>query len=132
MDRWNFVDPIPSSVKEFLHKYIDSVDKLEILRVISSQPSAHFTSLSLAKTLNAPVEEIERHLAALQSHTLLTTTGTDPVAWKYGAGSPEIDQQLQALMKTYLERPVTLIKLVSDNQRKLRLFADAFRLKKED
>jgi hypothetical protein len=129
---WRFVDPIPSSVKEFLHKYIDSVDKLEILRVISSEPGASFTSDSLAKTLHSPVEEIERHLATLLSNALLTTTGADPVAWKYGAGSPEIEKQLQALMKTYLERPVTLIKLVSDNQRKLRLFADAFRLKKED
>lgn len=50
-------------------------------------------------------------------------------AIRYRASTPELDAMVRALAKAYNERPVTLIRAIYTA--KIRLFADAFRIKKE-
>lgn len=123
------LDPIPSAVAQFLQANIDSVDQLEILRLVSGDLQKQYSSVTLAEELHLPVEVIELHVKALSSRGLLTVVADQPLSCKYGPRSPEIDSQVQMLVKTYLERPVSLIKMVYENLKQLRLFAEAFRLK---
>lgn len=127
------MDPIPSTVKDFLYAHIDAVDQLEILRLVVGEPQKVHSSLSLAHALQVPLETAEQYIRALDSHGLLRIATPQPLTCQYGPHSPELEAQVQQLVKTYVERPVTLIKMVYEKpkEQQLKSFADAFRLKKE-
>jgi hypothetical protein len=126
------VDPIPSTVKQFLDANIDSVDQLEILRLVVGEPNQEHASHALAQELQAPLETIESQARLLESRGLLTIVASQPFSCKHGPRTPELDAEVQQLVKTYLERPVTLIKMVYEKPKdQLRSFSDAFRFKKE-
>jgi predicted ArsR family transcriptional regulator len=127
------VDPIPSAVKDFLYANVDAVDQLEILRLTAADPQKEHSCLSLAHALQVPLETAEQHIRTLAGRGMLTITVSQPLACRAGAASEELEDQVQQLVKTYVERPVTLIKMVYEKpkEQQLRSFADAFRLKKE-
>jgi hypothetical protein len=127
------VDPIPSAVKDFLYANVDAVDQLEILRLTAADPQKEHSCLSLSHALQVPLETAEQHIRTLAGRGMLTITVSQPLACQYGAASEELKDQVQQLVMTYVERPVTLIKMVYEKpkEQQLRSFADAFRLKKE-
>ncbi len=123
------MDPIPASVERFLHANIDSVDQLEILRLLASDPQRLFAAAELAHERQITPQDIERHLTMLDSRGLITITAQQPLACKHGARTPEIQREVELLARTYLERPVSLIRMLYEHEKQLRLFAEAFRLK---
>jgi hypothetical protein len=126
------VGPIPSDVKEFLFANIDSVDQLEVLRLVVGDPQKEHSALSLAQELQIALQTVEAHVNALGARGLLTITNQQPLTCKHGPQSKELEDGLQELVKTYLERPVSLIKMVYERPKEqIKTFADAFRLKKE-
>jgi hypothetical protein len=126
------VGPIPSDIKEFLFAHIDSVDQLEILRLVAADPQKEHSALSLAQELQIPLQTVEAHVNALGARGLLTMVNQQPLMCKHGPLSEELDRGVQELVKTYLERPVSLIKMVYERPKEqIKTFADAFRLKKE-
>jgi hypothetical protein len=115
-----------------LYENIDAVDQLEILRLVAGSPHVEHTASALAQELHLPLETIEPHIHALGARGLLTIVAAQPLTCKFGAHSAELEAPVQQLVKTYLERPVTLIKMVYEKPKEqFRSFADAFRLKKE-
>jgi DNA-binding MarR family transcriptional regulator len=128
------VEPLPEEVKEFMEANIDSVDQLEILRVLGEDPHKEWRAPDLAREVQTQPDAIGPHLAALRSRGLLVTEtrGTD-LFCRYGPVSPEREAILTRLLQVYRERPVTMIKLVYARAKDpLKTFADAFRLKKEE
>ena len=127
------MNPIPSEVSQFLETHIDSVDQLEILRVLWEDPDKEWRAVDLAGEAQTPAEAIGSHLAAMQGRGLLATKtrGTD-LFCRYGAATPELAQKVSRLLQVYRERPVTMIKyLYARAKDPLKALADAFRLKKE-
>ena len=126
------MDPIPTSVKEFLYAHIDSIDQLEILRLVTDSQIDRSASV-LAQELQIPVTSVASHLSAMAAKGLLTIVATDPLTCKQGAKSSTLDGHIERLMKTYRERPVSLIRLVYDRPKEQRRsLSDAFRLKKDE
>jgi predicted ArsR family transcriptional regulator len=126
------VGPIPSDIKEFLFANIDSVDQLEILRLVVGEPQKEHSALSLAQELQIALQTVEAHVNALSARGLLTITNQQPLTCKHGPQTKELEAGVQELVKTYLERPVSLIKMVYEKPKEqIKTFADAFRLKKE-
>lgn len=127
------MDPIPSTIKQFLYLNIDAVDQLEVLRLVVGDPQKEHSSLALAHELHISLEAVEQHITALDGRGLLKVTENQPLACRHGPHSAELESQVQQLLKTYLERPVTLIKMVYEKptEQQIKSFADAFRLKKE-
>jgi predicted ArsR family transcriptional regulator len=126
------VGPIPSDVKEFLYANIDSVDQLEILRLVIGEPQKEHSALSLAQELQLPLQTVEQHLTVLAARGLLAIANQQPLTCKHGPQTKELAAGVQELVNTYLERPVSLIKMVYEKPKEeFRSFADAFRLKKE-
>ena len=127
------MDPIPTSVKEFLYAHIDSIDQLEILRLVVDDSQNERLSSVLAHELQIPVTTVALHVSAMAAKGLLTIVATDPLTCKQGAKSSMLDGHLEQLMKTYRERPVSLIRLVYDRPKEQRRsLSDAFRLKKDE
>ncbi len=127
------MDPLPEEVKRFLETNIDSVDQLEILRVLGENPEREWTAAALAREVQTRPEAIGPHLAALHSRGMLITVtrGTD-LFCRYGPATPELEALVHRLLQVYRERPVTMINLVYARAREaLKTFADAFRIRKE-
>lgn len=127
------VDPLPEEVKRFLEANIDSVDQLEILRVLGEDRQKEWSATELARQVQTQPQAIGSHLTALHARELvvLTMRGTD-LFCRYGPGTPELEDKVNQLLQVYHERPVTMIKLVYARAREvLKTFADAFRFKKE-
>ncbi len=127
------VEPIPEEVKRFLEANIDSVDQLEILRVLGEDREREWAAADLARVVQTQPQAIGPHLTALQGRKLLTTQtrGTEFLCC-YGPDTPELEALTDRLLQVYRERPVTMINLVYARAREaLKTFADAFRFKKE-
>ncbi len=127
------MDPIPSTVKQFLYANIDAVDQLEILRLVVTEANKEHSALALTHALQVPAETVEAHIKALSSRGLLKIISEQPLTCRHGPHPAELEEPVQQLVKTYVERPVSLIKMVYEKPKEtFRSFADAFRLKKED
>jgi hypothetical protein len=127
------VEPIPEDVKRFIETNIDSVDQLEILRVLGEDPRREWCGSALVQEVQTRSQTIGQHLSALQARGLLVieSQGSE-LCCRYGASNPELENMIGKLLRVYRERPVTMINLVyAKARRDIQSFADAFRLKKE-
>ena len=127
-------EPIPEDVRRFLASNIESIDQLEILRVLGDDPAREWGAAALAAEVQAAPRDVPGHVAALAGRGLLAfeTRGAEVVC-RYGPATPELGAILQRVLQFYRQRPVTLIKLVYEQAADpLRAFADAFRLRKKE
>jgi hypothetical protein len=128
------VRPFPEDIIRFLYDHIDSIDRLEILRILGEDREKEWDSVALAGAVQADPQVVRAHLMAMHSRGLLMVMlrGAD-LACRYGARTPELEDMVNRLLRTYTERPVTTINLVYERARNpLRALADALRIKKSD
>jgi hypothetical protein len=126
-------EPLPQDVCRFLGENIESIDQLEILRVLGEGPGREWTAAALVAEVQGPPDDMAGHLAALAARGLIAADRAGgEAAWRYGPATPEIDAMVRQLLQCYRERPVSMIKLVyAQAADPLRAFADAFRLRKK-
>jgi hypothetical protein len=126
-------EAFPEHVVRFLDGNIESIDQLEILRVLGEDPARNWSAESIASEIQAKVPDTVHHLAALQSRGLIVTDLQSQTTFaRYGPRDPAIATVLDELLRLYRERPVSMIKLVYARAADpLRSFVDAFRLRKE-
>lgn len=127
------MDPIPDEIRQFLEGNIESVDQLEILRILGEDPGREWATADLAREAQCRPDDAAAHLAALHGRGLVSRVERGGnVVGRYGPATPDLERRLGLLLAMYRERPVTLIKLVAARANAaLRAFADAFRLRKE-
>jgi hypothetical protein len=114
----------------FVQVQLPSVDLAELLLVAFHEPDVSWQARAAVERLPAGVNMTEadaaKHLQAFQAAGLLDS------AMRYRPASPELAGFVQTLAKAYEERPVTLIRLIyALRDRKIRSFADAFKLRKD-
>jgi hypothetical protein len=128
------VTPFPEDVKRFLDANVETIEQLEILRILGEDRQREWPTGELAREVQAQPPVLRVHLTALHGRGLvaLETRGADLVC-RYGPKTPELEAGLDRFLQAYRERPVTTINLVYARARDvLRTFADAFRIRKED
>lgn len=126
-------DPLPEDVRRFLDEHIESLEQLEILRVLAEDPGREWSAGELAAEIQAEAATAATHVTSLAARGLVTTSarGGETVA-RHGARPAELVNRLAKVLAAYRERPVTMIKLVyAKANERLRAFSDAFRLRKE-
>ncbi|MCE9566713.1 MAG: hypothetical protein K8U57_32310 [Planctomycetes bacterium] len=125
-------EPLPADIVSFLDSHVESIDQLEILRILGETPSRGWPVASLATEAQASLHNIAAHLAALRDRGLLSCEGTGAdLVWRFAPATPELATIVLRVLQIYRERPVSMIKLVyarADDP--LRAFANAFRLRK--
>jgi len=128
------VEPLPEDVARFMNENVETIDQLEILRVLGEERQREWDARALSSEVQTEPEAIRAHLAAMQARGLITTaTRAAGLTYRFGASTPELESMVNRLLQVYKERPVTMIKLVYERAKDpLRAFADAFRLRKED
>lgn len=128
------MEPLPNDVVKFIDENIESIDHLEILRILSEDRERDWDQETLARQVQTKVEVIRTVAAALNARGLLvTTTRSAEISCRYGPRTPELEALISRLLQVYKERPVTMIKTVYERAKDpLRAFADAFRIRKEE
>jgi hypothetical protein len=129
---WRVADLFPDDVRRFLDENVESIDQLEILRLLWEDPAVEWTEASLAEATQAPPADVVAHLAVLAGRGLLHAETRGAAGWvcRYGPRDPERDRLLRTVLQNYRERPVSMIKLVAARAKgPLRTFADAFRFR---
>jgi hypothetical protein len=122
----------PEEIVRFLYEHVESIDQLEILRVLGEDPGRDWDAVALAGTIQAEPPTVRAHLVAMHARGLLAMTGREGGhTFRHGARTPELEDKLRRLLLLYKERPVTMIKIVYQQARDpLRAFADAFQIRK--
>lgn len=124
---------LPGEVRRLITHHIESVEQLEILLLLYQQPERTWSREAVARELRlAPGSAAERLEGMLQDG-LLRRQGDGQGEYQYAPRSPELDEAVRGLAAEYTLRRVTVINLIySKPIDRIRTFADAFRLKKDD
>jgi DNA-binding MarR family transcriptional regulator len=125
---------IPADLLRFLESNIDSIEQLELLRLLGESPDREWVLPELAVRVQASPSLSAQHAATLERRGLIRShTDGNGTRWKLGSLSAETETLVRRFLQLYNERPVTLIKLVYARaaQDPLKAFADAFRLRRD-
>jgi hypothetical protein len=124
----------PDDVLRLIEAGLPTLDALEILIFMVSNPGESWTADELVKCVRAN----EIHEATMRQHLhaflALGLLGTAPgERYRYSPGTAEIARAVAGLQRAYNEKPVTLIRILYEigDSKRIRGFADAFRLKKD-
>jgi hypothetical protein len=126
-------EPFPEDLDRFLEANIESVDQLEILRILSEDSGREWSIREVAGATHTVEQNAAQNVWALQSRGLLMAERRNPeVVCRYGASSSDLESLLQRQLQLYRERPVSMIRIIYARAADpLRKFSDAFRLRGE-
>ena len=124
---------IPQHVRDFVIAHIDSVLQLEVLLMLFAQPDHGFGADDISRQMHLDAAWVAEQLAGLCAAGALTCTPPPNQVYRYQPARPEIDQAVRGLADAYAQRRVSVIGLIfSKPIDRLKSFADAFRLRKDN
>jgi DNA-binding IclR family transcriptional regulator len=120
---------IPADLADFIHSSIKSVWSAELLLFLRRRRERSWTPDQLIQELRSSRSVVLEVLATFEQAGLVTREGG---SYRFAPASDELDRLTQELEAAYSERPATVVKaIMSAPSDKLKIFADAFRLKKD-
>lgn len=123
---------IPPEVRTLVRERVTTMDHVEVLMRLVASPDAPLATRDIEATSRLGAETTRRALEQLARVGLATH---DPAGdrWTFTPATIADRRAVEALAVMYHQRPVTLVKLVYEAPpAPLKLFSDAFRLRKED
>lgn len=122
----------PEELCVFIQDVIPAVEAVELLLFLtqhSNMPLMLSDILRELKSTQLTDVAAKKYLALFIAHGLVADKEN---GFQYHPSSPELEAAVQALIKAYNERPVTLIRIIyAQKERKIQSFADAFKIKKD-
>ncbi len=117
---------VANDVKEFLYKYIHSVEQLEVLLLLKSSVEKKWQVAEISEQLRSPENSIKIRLEDLCGRGLCQKT---PEGYYY-TSTPLLNDTVEKLARAYKDRRIKVIELIfSKPLDKLRNFSDAFKIK---
>jgi FMN phosphatase YigB (HAD superfamily) len=120
---------LPEPLQEFILKHIDSVAQLEALLLLRRSAEREWDASTAAKRLYSGVPETAEALARLAADGFLLTNGAG--GYRYGCRTQEQQEMVDLLADHYARHLIPVTKLIHSKPRRIRAFADAFKLRKE-
>jgi tRNA/tmRNA/rRNA uracil-C5-methylase (TrmA/RlmC/RlmD family) len=121
---------IPGELGKFIARYIQSVEQVEILCLMSENPGRSWSEGEVLRAIQSSQESVSNNLRHFTVEHFLTTDSQQN--FRFAPENPELAALVAELVKTYRERRVAIVELIyqapSDT---VRNFADAFRIRKE-
>ena len=125
---------IPEEVRQFVGKYIRSLDQLEVLLLVSALPDREWAAADVDNVVRSSPALVTERLESLVNAGILSRTAQPPV-YRYQPRTEEIARAISALGATYKlsrHRIVELIYAPSRPDDPLTSFTEAFRFKRKD
>jgi hypothetical protein len=124
---------LPEEVRRFIAHHIESVEQLEILLLLYKRPGQAWSSEAVSQELRIDAKSAGERLEDMAHDGLLRRQGRSPCEYQYGPENSKLEDAVRGLAAGYAERRVTVINLIfSKPIDRIRTFADAFRLRKDD
>jgi hypothetical protein len=121
-------EPIPGDVRDFIIRYIDSVAQLEALLLLRGNPKEGWDVGKVAKRLYAAEQEIAEVLKRLHDDSLLSF---EDGLYRYKSTPSELQDQVDRLAWVYSRHLIPVTNMIHAKPRRIREFADAFKLRKD-
>lgn len=127
------MDGFPQQINEFLVRHIHSVEQLEILLLLHRDSSRGWTAAEIAQELRSDLGSVEKRLGDLCAQNMLVCKTSDEThSYQFNAANTDLDRTVSGLATVYAERRMAVINLIfSKPIDNIRVFADAFRLRKD-
>lgn len=123
---------LPIEVEEFVFNYIDSVEQLEILLLLSSSPEKVWSSEEVNQRIKSSESSVVQRLEKLASQGLVAVAQPNPARYQYRAATSELSAAVEALAVAYKERRLKVLQCIfSKPLSSLRIFADSFKIRKD-
>jgi hypothetical protein len=121
---------LPSNVDRFLRGSLRSVWELELLLLLRRQRTRLWTCDELVRDLRASILIVSDALDTLQKAGLVSKNLNDQ--YQYWPIAPELDQLVEDVASAYASSPVAVTQaILSAPSSSVRIFADAFKIKKD-
>jgi hypothetical protein len=122
---------LPEDIRQFLLRYIDSVEQLEVLLLLCGSPTTSWSPESVAQALYSNPTSVAYRLAMLQRHELIIAA-EPPSSYRYQPQTPALHEAVTRVAKMYKERRVAVITFIASKpMANAKAFSDAFRLRKK-
>jgi len=122
---------LPDELLYFIAKYIVSVEKMEILLLLSDTPESTWNAETVFRKILSNQDSIQRWLKELAAEGFLKKSSEAP-EYRYQPSSPALGNGVSLLKSMYRERPTRVIEAIfSQSTDQLRKFSDAFRIRKD-
>jgi hypothetical protein len=119
---------IPGEARDFILRHIDSVAQLEALLLLRANAQAGWSVGETAKRLYTGEREIAEVLTRLRSDGFLTITGE---TYRYDCATPELRELVNRVADVYARHLIPITNMIHAKPRRIREFADAFKLRKD-
>lgn len=123
---------IPDDVRRLVRERVTSMDHIEVLMRLFAATGAAIPTRDVETSSRLGPETTRRSLEHL-ARAGLATHSPAADSWTFSPETSADRRAVEALAVMYNQRPVTLVKLVYEAPpAPLKLFSDAFRLRKEE
>ncbi|MDZ4401174.1 hypothetical protein [Prosthecobacter sp.] len=123
---------LPPSIRNFISRYVRSVEQLEILLLFSQEPDAAWSVQKVYDAILSTPQSVERWLDELVRNGLLEKL-SDPAASYRCCTEDSLISQMAALGEFYRSKPVRVIEVIYRRDvNAAQSFADAFKIKTTD
>jgi hypothetical protein len=123
-------NPFPPQLRQFIVRYIHSVEQLEILCLLIADPSRSWTPAEVFRNIQSSERSVAACLARFCDQGLLVSE-TGP-SYRFAPSSPGLAQTACDLAKAYHERRVSVIEAIYKKPAdSIQDFLDAFKFRKD-
>ena len=121
---------LPPSLEEFIGRYVDSIETLEILLLLKRSPETYWMTTAIESHLGIRSGTAEKHLRELLDNRFIVRGMTG--AFRYSPSNEGHDEAVTALAAAYADQRVAVVNAVfSESLSRLRAFANAFKVTSE-
>ena len=122
---------LPEAVQELLLHRLDSIAQLEVLLLLHRTAPEAWDAARVAGELRIDPAWAAEQLALLRDRQLLRESSASG-SYHFAAATPELAKAVEALAASYTDRRVAIVALLYSRPAPgIRVFADAFRIRKE-
>jgi DNA-binding Lrp family transcriptional regulator len=124
---------LPDEVRRFIAHHIESVEQVEILLLLYQHSERAWSAEAVARELRIAPRSAGERMEGMMRSGLLSRQGVSPEEYRYAPRDTKLEEGVRGLSAEYALRRVTIVNFIySKPIDKIRTFADAFRLKKDD
>ena len=120
-------DLVPTDVRDFIQRHIDSVAQLETLLLLRANPDENWDVARISKRLYATEREIADVLARLNADGFLQCKDN---AYRYECAA-EAQHKVEQLANVYSRHLIAVTNMIHAKPRRIREFAEAFKFRKD-
>lgn len=126
-------EDVGAEARKFLADHIESVLELEALLLLAADPARAWIASEVARELRVDAGWAGPQLSRLCGRGVLACDASPQPHYRFAPSSPKMEQAVRELASAYATRRVTIISLIfAKPTDKLKSFADAFRLRREE